>query len=1014
MTDHNANKIDLEGQEESTPDGSNPRPAAPTEGGAPTGRETLPADPPAATKAGAVASGLAMPNPFTDAVREVPLEAELRELAVHHSGVQLTESCQIHTDTPTGYSLAALMGSQEPEDPLACIGMSVRVTRTIEAKGVPTGEASTADGGGTRMQTIITHRDVQGVVIGVLNDSPWQNSSGPPGAAGKDDLYEINTDFAADLLKDGGEETIAQLMDTYHPVSDSPLDIPAIELDFNQFELDKSGSGLETRSGPEEEPGEPAIVTETAKSTTRPNTSEAGATGAGEGSFSHQPSLQIGAAETEIQGVDLFQRDSGLPIWLRAYPYVRPKPAPLLNKRPQAYREQDHYNPVWTYVRGTRRDRLKALVKAWGEAGSPTENDQPTSEFEIRLYRGEERILQEPQPWIGAVSPEADYNRLQECDRLVMDVIKESGRLPQLEGGFDVDTPSYLTVVLPGDKAMLTAQEAIEIGVAFPYARGRHQMPLGERVIVNDLYGSPLYQPADRNFDSERSWGALTAAAVIKAMGADPNFVPDRAAKTPTGPRSYEVESHARRSPGPVRYVCRGEDCRAFGTARFGFTSEEEWLSHWNTFHVAVMPQFVCQHAGCGAMFAADPGALDKFLDHTSKRRKEEAAASLAPHRRHPILPDTMSLELRPNPFFRPPNRHDEVPQRLSNVQAPPEDFECRTLEDCVLKLRWIFRRLFGKRVEQALIRSTEAAAKKRHRTSTPVAEVTNPEKRAKSDPGRDQETEDPNCDPTPIHPPDSSAPGEPKLKMSPGVRLERFQPLEKEEEMPGVIEGQEGVNCPDAASPVPSAKSPGLTKETKTKTSKKLGTSAKETDPTEARPPSKKKRQHPSSPSSGALSTKFGSAAHPWNQTEWDRLCKATDMETGQFKGNVGTPDNPLLTYEEAAHQRGANQDLLLRVGRDIIPAEEDEFPKKKSKGDLKKLRKQAVKAQLPELPLGMLPGGWDAFGRPWALIDCPAEKVPRIPSAHGKSRVTVAALVSFPPEPFYFVNLAHLDGVV
>ncbi len=72
-----------------------------------------------------------------------------------------------------------------------------------------------------------------------------------------------------------------------------------------------------------------------------------------------------------------------------------------------------------------------------------------------------------------------------------------------------------------------------------------------------------------------------------------------------------------------------------------------------------------------------------------------------------------MSLGLWPNPFFRPPNRHDEVPQRLSNVQAPPENLECRTLEDHVLMLRWTFRKLFGKLVEKALIRGTEAAAKK-------------------------------------------------------------------------------------------------------------------------------------------------------------------------------------------------------------------------------------------------------------------------------------------------------------
>ncbi len=57
--------------------------------------------------------------------------------------------------------------------------MSVRVTRTLEAKGVPTGEVSVADGGGTLTQTIITHRDAQEVVIGVLNDSSLQDPNHP-------------------------------------------------------------------------------------------------------------------------------------------------------------------------------------------------------------------------------------------------------------------------------------------------------------------------------------------------------------------------------------------------------------------------------------------------------------------------------------------------------------------------------------------------------------------------------------------------------------------------------------------------------------------------------------------------------------------------------------------------------------------------------------------------------------------------------------------------------------------
>ncbi len=143
-----------------------------------------------------------------------------------------------------------------------------------------------------------------------------------------------------------------------------------------------------------------------------------------------------------------FRRESGQPVWLRAYPYIKPEPVPASRKRPQAYRGQDHYNPVWTYVHGTRRDWLRALVKQWNDAGSPTEDDRLTSEFEIWLYKGERRIIQEPQPWIGEIGLGADYNRLEECDRHIMNAIEESDLLPRLEGGFEVATPSYLIIII--------------------------------------------------------------------------------------------------------------------------------------------------------------------------------------------------------------------------------------------------------------------------------------------------------------------------------------------------------------------------------------------------------------------------------------------------------------------------------------------------------------------------------------------------------------------------------------
>ncbi len=213
----------------------------------------------------------------------------------------------------------------------------------------------------------------------------------------------------------------------------------------------------------------------------------------------------------------------------------------------------------------------------------------------------------------------------------------------------------------------------------------------------------------------------------------------------------------------------------------------------------------------------SEPPGLGSVLKKSDKRRRqEEAAADLAHHQRHPVLPNTTSMELQPNPFYRPPNRHEEVPQRLSSVRAPPEDLDCQTLEERVLQLRWVFRRLFGKRVENALVRDTGTATGKRYRTSTPITEITNPEKRAKSDPGRDPEMEGSERELTHVQPRDSSATGEPQLQMSTAVRLEWFRPFGKDEEMSGVIEGQGGTPPPRTANPTPPTKSPGSTKKVK------------------------------------------------------------------------------------------------------------------------------------------------------------------------------------------------------
>ena len=147
-----------------------------------------------------------------------------------------------------------------------------------------------------------------------------------------------------------------------------------------------------------------------------------------------------------------------------------------------------------------------------------------------------------------------------------------------------------------------------------------------------------------------------------------------------------------------------------------------------------------------------------------------------------------------------------------------------------------------------------------------------------------------------------------------------------------------------------------------------------------------------------------------PRDATAWAEVCPATSFETGQLIGRVGTPEEPLFTYEQVVHHRRGRNNLQLVVGTDI-PTEERDHLSRATIAELNNHQTAVEGHRLPKLPRGVVPGGWDGWGCPWALIDCPADKVPQITSNQGSNRVTVAALVDFPPEPFYGPNATALD---
>ncbi len=62
------------------------------------------------------------------------------------------------------------------------------------------------------------------------------------------------------------------------------------------------------------------------------------------------------------------------------------------------------------------------------------------------------------------------------------------------------------------------------------------------------------------------------------------------------------------------------------------------------------MPQFTCQHPGCGTVFAANPGSLDRYFSHIERHPKAEADAGIPPLQRHSYEADEKALAIKPNP----------------------------------------------------------------------------------------------------------------------------------------------------------------------------------------------------------------------------------------------------------------------------------------------------------------------------------------------------------------------------
>ncbi len=121
-------------------------------------------------------------------------------------------------------------------------------------------------------------------------------------------------------------------------------------------------------------------------------------------------------------------------------------------------------------------------------------------------------------------------------------------------------------------------------------------------------------------------------------------------------------------------------------TARMYFTSEEEYVAHWNSFHAAISPWFICPANGCPYVAAREPNALDWYLDHVVQQHLTSNEGGQLEREGSEITEGTIRWGL--NHQYQWPGQRDNFrPWRHASVN-PPEKGQPG------ISVRWQMRQL--------------------------------------------------------------------------------------------------------------------------------------------------------------------------------------------------------------------------------------------------------------------------------------------------------------------------------
>ncbi len=144
----------------------------------------------------------------------------------------------------------------------------------------------------------------------------------------------------------------------------------------------------------------------------------------------------------------------------------------------------------------------------------------------------------------------------------------------------------------------------------------------------------------------------------------------------------------ATREDGRDAFICPEACCEALEGMPCYFATVEQWIVHWNTFHVAVAPVITCIVAKCLAKFHMGLETVNAFFRHVQLRHKD-----LSDNDKWPCLNQLVrvGMSVGPNTCYWPPSAGNGPHLRPDQVNTlSPEE-----MQDPFLAARWVARTEF-------------------------------------------------------------------------------------------------------------------------------------------------------------------------------------------------------------------------------------------------------------------------------------------------------------------------------